>query len=249
MNQLQYRLAQLTADVIERALRPRAYLDGTRVLMFHDFNTHGKTSDIYSMPICRFESSIRALAVFRSIRGTEFVALSELPQPGIAFTFDDGFSSVLTLATPTLQEHRIPYTIFVVQDFVESGLPQYLTRRDIRELAELEGVTIGLHGKRHERFASLTRGQLRSSLREGQDWLEQLTSREVRSLSYPFGDFSAWVKDEVQEAGFALATCSAPGTFKESRQHLAIPRIDVWSRDRPTSLIQKVGGAWDLLLP
>lgn len=42
-------------------------------------------------------------------------------EPGIAITFDDGYRSAYTLAFPILQKYKMPATIYITSDSVETG--------------------------------------------------------------------------------------------------------------------------------
>jgi len=222
---------------------------GTRVLMYHDVNEHGRTDDIYSIPLYSFSRAVSALAAWASEQGHRFVAFSAAPTPGIAVTFDDGYSSTLRLAAPVLASHGIPFHVFVTKSYAESGDARYLSLEDVRELSTFPVATLGLHGASHTKFSDLDDDALRRDLLVSRDWLEQLTGRTVDTLSYPHGDFTNRVRNVVAATGLSAAACSNVGTFTEPSQKLSIPRVDLWSLDSPRSTISKTRGDWDLILP
>jgi peptidoglycan/xylan/chitin deacetylase (PgdA/CDA1 family) len=164
-------------------------------------------------------------------------------------TFDDGYQSTLKLAAPVLVSLKIPFHVFITKSYVDSGDSRYLAKRDLIELAELPGATLGLHGMSHSRLSSLSDDSLHREMRESRDWLEQLIGRSVNSLSYPHGDFDARVSAATLAAGITTAACSNIGTFLKTSQSLSIPRIDIWSYDSPKSTVAKIRGDWDFLLP
>lgn len=105
----------------------------------------------------------------------------ENPEPAalVSFTFDDGFLSSLTEAAPTLEEHGLTGTNYVVTDCVgETAVPNscradnnvpYMTWAQITQLQAQYGWEIGSHGVDHQCLAS-TGGDCQAN---------QLTAAEV----------------------------------------------------------------------
>lgn len=222
---------------------------GTRVLMYHDVSHESIPGDIYSMPFQAFSSGVSQVAAWAAERHHNFLPFSAVPKPGIALTFDDGYSSTLHLAAPVFAAHKIPFHVFVTKSYVESGNPRYLSRAELVELAAFPGASIGLHGASHAKLSSLDDSSLHRELAESRDWLEQLIGRSVDSLSYPHGDFDVRVSNAARASGVIAAACSTVGTFTDASQALSIPRVDLWSHDSKTSTVAKTRGDWDALLP
>ena len=110
-------------------------------------------------------------------------------------------------------------------------------------------MTVGVHGVTHQRLTILSSQQIRDELAQSRDWLEQLTGRSVTSMSYPHGDFNPEVSEIAKSCGFETAACSRIGTFTDTHQAFAIPRIDIWAFDKRRAFLQKTLGSWDRLLP
>ncbi|MEK9699562.1 MAG: polysaccharide deacetylase family protein, partial [Candidatus Poseidoniales archaeon] len=51
-----------------------------------------------------------------------------LPPKAFAITFDDGFENNLTVAAPILSKHKIPATIYITTDFIESNRMSWIDR-------------------------------------------------------------------------------------------------------------------------
>lgn len=249
MNRSKFLLASLVAGVTGAVRSNNEPSQGTRVLMYHDINHDNRVDDVYSLPYARFCQGVAMVAAWAKEMPHAFVSFSDTPTPGIAVTFDDGYRSTLRDAAPIFVEHRVPFHVFVTKAYVESRDPRYLTASQLLELLKVPGATLGLHGSTHSKFTQLTEDSLRRELHESRDWLQQLIGREVTSLSYPHGDFDLRVKSVVAECGFTTAACSNIGTFHDTAQALAIPRVDVWSFDSPQSTVAKTRGDWDALLP
>ena len=104
--------------------RPRAV-----VLVYHRVGQRGL--DPWHLTI---EPEIFAGQMETLARDWSPVSLSELvdglgerrlPERAVAVTFDDGYADNLAVAAPILLEHRIPATLFVATDLVDSGGPPW----------------------------------------------------------------------------------------------------------------------------
>jgi len=248
MNFLKYRGAWLFANVCGRRLPLETFGKGTRVLMFHDVSEGPSTGDIYSVPRDLFTRQIQLLASWAESNKIPFIPLNSKQHGGIAVTFDDGYKSTLAIAEPLLREFGIPFHVFVSRELIESGLNQYLNRQDVRLLAKCAGVELGTHGHSHCRLTSLDDESLQQHLSESRLWLEELTGREITSMSYPFGDYDERVVAISQRCGYRHAACSKSGTYTETTQDYWIPRIDIWAHDSPRTVIDKTAGNWDVLM-
>lgn len=249
MTRITYQLARLTARMVTSIRQPNETSRGTRVLMFHDLHELTDFSDLYSMPASLFRSGMSLLSEWMKHDHAEFVPFSSKPRPGVAVTFDDGYRSSLYIAAEILKSLQIPFHIFVTKSFVECGEARYLGESDLKRLASMPGVTLGVHGVTHDRMPTLSESQLRTDLAEARDWLEQLTGTSISTLSYPHGSYTTEVASLVQTCGFTAAACSSVGTFTSEQQRMIIPRIDMWSRDTGRVWIDKIRGGWDHLLP
>lgn len=249
MMRITYQLARVAARTITSIWQPNEASRGTRVLMFHDLHELPKLSDLYTMSANLFRGGMSLLSEWMEHKQTAFVPFSSKPRPGVAVTFDDGYRSTLYIAAETLMSLQIPFHIFVTKSFVECGEARYLGESDLKRLASMPGVTLGVHGVSHDRMPTLSESQLRTDLAEARDWLEQLTGTSISTLSYPHGSYTTEVASLVQTCGFTAAACSNVGTFVSEQQRMVIPRIDMWSRDTGRVWIDKIRGGWDHLLP
>ena len=167
----------------------------------------------------------------------------------MAVTFDDGYRSTMLIAADVLANQNIPFHLFVTKSYVTSGDSRYLNETELKYLLTVPGVTVGVHGVQHDRMSYMSEVKLREDLAESRDWLEQLTSATVTTLSYPHGCYTTTVAAAVEDSGYLAAACSTPGTFTSEKQRFMIPRIDMWSQDRGRVWTDKTRGAWDRILP
>lgn len=72
-----------------------------------------------------FESQLSYLRCHTDVLSLEDALVhldrGKVPRRAVALTFDDGYANNLYLAQPLLQKYKIPATIFLATDYVESG--------------------------------------------------------------------------------------------------------------------------------
>jgi peptidoglycan/xylan/chitin deacetylase (PgdA/CDA1 family) len=208
--------------------------------MYHSISK-SESSDLYTVSKATF---IRQLDWIRQqefyIRPFLGPAVQE-KKTEISFTFDDGYADNLTLAAPILLERNIPFSVFVAIDHIEK--PGYLDRAGLKELSTLKGVSIGSHGKSHRPLSKLSMGEVKEELRTSRDILENITGKEVKTLSFPHGSYNKPIAALVRKAGFERAGTSY-SNINTGEEFLA-GRTAITVLDTDRIFIQKLFGAWD----
>jgi peptidoglycan/xylan/chitin deacetylase (PgdA/CDA1 family) len=114
----------------------------------------------------------------------------------VTTSWDDGAVQDLRLAE-LLAKYRVPACFYIPRDNAERPV---LDARSVRELSsEFE---IGGHTLRHLRLTTLPLATARSEIREGKQWVEDVTGVPVRSFCYPGGAYRGSHVREVEQAGF-----------------------------------------------
>lgn len=103
-----------------------------------------------------------------------------------------------------------------------------LSRRQVRTLAETDGITVGAHTVSHPSLAALDLIAQRDEIESAKSTLETLVDRPVELFSYPFGsksDFSHDTIRMVKQANFSSAFANVPGHVHTKTDLFAIPRL------------------------
>lgn len=249
MNHLVYRFAHFTALLRDAITHQNKSLGGTRVLMFHDINVNQSYEDVYSLPLDTFSDFIKQLREWADANDITIRRFGQEPLPGVALTFDDGYSSTLAHAAEQLNACSIPFHVFLTKQYVESNDTRYLKIGDVVALSQLPLVSFGVHGVSHSRLSHLPSHEIRRELYDSQRWLEDLIGSSVTTASYPHGDFNDSVMEVARDLRFSAVACSRAGTFTSDSQRFEIPRIDVWALDSASTILRKIRGSWDHILP
>lgn len=134
-------------------------------------------------------------------------AIRRLPSRSTV-SFDDGNASDLEIALPALLRRGMKAAFFVLA--ARLGEPGYLGTADLRTLREA-GMTIGLHGMRHQRWRGLSDGELDEELTLARGLLEDAAGASLDLAACPFGAYDRRVLACLRRAGFRTVFTSDGG--------------------------------------
>ena len=213
------------------------------ILLFHSVS-NDNNSNIYDINIKKFQNIIEFLN--NNYEFTKFKDLLKLNNK-IIITFDDGYLNNLKLAIPVLQKYEVPSHIFVTTDFIKSGNKDYLNRNDLKELSKIQNVSIGSHGKTHTKLENLDDNKIETELTESKNFIEDLISKEINSVSYPHGSYDDRVIKIIKNSEYEFGASSIFGSISNNVNKFILPRIDIWSDDTNKIIDQKINGYWNFI--
>jgi hypothetical protein len=150
-------------------------------------------------------------------------------------TFDDGNSSDLNIAAPTLAKHRMLGLFFPCTG--RMGQRNYLDAQDVRALAQM-GHGIGSHGVDHIPWTSLDSEALDREIRHSRRSLETILNAKVDSVAIPFGAYNRRVLSAVRSAAFSRIYTSDQGLVTGCPK--IISRCTVLEGDDPALLPETI---------
>jgi peptidoglycan/xylan/chitin deacetylase (PgdA/CDA1 family) len=231
------------------------------ILAFHKIGEPpaGARSTPWYIPEATFRTQLRYL----STNGWEVISvasflrgLSEpetLPRRAALLTFDDGYKSMLRVASRTLSEFGYPSVAFIPTHFVggyndwDRGREPFEDICDWDGLRELEsrGCSIQSHGVRHKSFSRLPPNEQQDELHESKRILDEKLGKPVEVFAYPYGlvgrDRSA-LSALLERNGYRAA-CLFPGGISKLpvANNYFLPRVDMFPHsDLRTLLVQGV---------
>jgi peptidoglycan/xylan/chitin deacetylase (PgdA/CDA1 family) len=216
--------------------------------MFHSvYEDHSLTDDIYSVRMNDLKSYLQILKK----KNVSFAHFGEEGFNGkheISLTFDDGFLDNLTLAAPVLFEEKIPFTIFMISDFISPSHKNYLNREHLLELSKNPLVTLGAHGKSHRPLATLSLAEATEELRVSKLELENILGKEVTTMSFPHGSYNLDLLKAARQLGYKKCGTSVPVGNESPNTNINVNRQCIFSCETNLSFTQKINGQWDWVL-
>jgi peptidoglycan/xylan/chitin deacetylase (PgdA/CDA1 family) len=163
-----------------------------------------------------------------------------LPERPIAITFDDGYDNFHREALPVLERLGMPATLFVVTGWLRdagahaAGRPfdKMLAWSQVVEAAAA-GVEIGGHSHSHPQLDQLDHEAACREVRTCTALLEDRLGQPITSFAYPYGYSNAFVRGQVEAAGYRAACAVANDMADTRRSPYAVPRLTI---RRSTSL-------------
>ena len=146
-------------------------------------------------------------------------------KPSVIITLDDGYSDNYTEMLPILQKHGAKATVFVVTDLM--GQENYMTRDQVRAMADSGCVSIQSHTAHHNSLSGRTPEDLRADFKESIDILESITGQKISSLAYPAGEYDDTTITVAREFFNFAYTTQSPAKVTEY-ESLTIPRYAVY---------------------
>jgi peptidoglycan/xylan/chitin deacetylase (PgdA/CDA1 family) len=167
----------------------------------------------------------------------------------IYLSFDDGYADFYGLFKKYLEPNNIPAAVFITAGYIGKGAawdykpnpPLHLSRQELKELSQSELITIGAHSISHPELSRISVEKAREEVTESKKILEEITGKEVKYFSYPFGRFNNAVIKQLKEAGYLAAFCGVPQRFNGGDNLFMIPRIPLNLFDNLFTFTQKIG--------
>jgi peptidoglycan/xylan/chitin deacetylase (PgdA/CDA1 family) len=172
-----------------------------------------------------------------------------------AITFDDAFVSVIENALPELEKRQLPCTIFVPVG-VLGATPGWTmeTRYGQDEVVAAQAqiksvasplVTLGSHTLTHPFLSRLPREEARAEIEDSRRLLSAITGQDVRTISFPYGDYDEEVVAMCKVAGYDLVYGIVPTTVYPLDGAFLRGRVAVNPDDGDLEFFLKMsGGYW-----
>ncbi|WP_136350748.1 polysaccharide deacetylase family protein [Natronorubrum bangense] len=183
--------------------------------------------------LARFRNQIKRLEAEYDI--VDLTDVTETTaRPRIALTFDDGTTDFYENVRPVLHEYDAPATVFVVSNALlddqfthdEHYDHEYMTEKQLAELADDKLVTIGNHSKSHPRLSELTGDKLVSEIAGSKEELEESLGIDVTRFCYPYGDHSREAVEIVRSTHDLAASIENEVHVDETSNPHRLPRIN-----------------------
>ncbi|MGZ4760594.1 MAG: polysaccharide deacetylase family protein [Acidimicrobiales bacterium] len=187
------RVVKLAAEAVD-LVRPGHH--GVVVLIYHRVGR--RSSQSVDLPVAQFDDQMAELAESGRVVTLDaaidmLTAAAPAPtlQPDpVVVTFDDGTADLAELATPVLERHRVPATLYVATDFVDRSLPfpddgVALSWSALADMASTGLWQIGSHTHTHALLDRLADDQIADELDRSIALIGDHLGRPPTHFAYP----------------------------------------------------------------
>lgn len=137
---------------------------------------------------------------------------TELPEKCVVLTFDDGYASHFTIVNSILKRLNLKATFYIIEDRLFKGIEN----RDVEGLKKLyeSSQEIGVHTVSHPDFHKLSEEEILAEIKDCKEFLEKTLDTEIKTFSYPFGNYNDESIKILKDLGFENAVVTQPGIAK-----------------------------------
>jgi peptidoglycan/xylan/chitin deacetylase (PgdA/CDA1 family) len=161
--------------------------------------------------------------VFVSEVANSLISKKSLPNNSIALTFDDGYEDFYTNVFPLLKKCKIKATLYVIINALDT--PGYLTKNQLKELANSEYVEIGSHTFNHPDLTTLNQFKSDYEIIKSKKALEDIINKPVLSFCYPFGHYNEYDAKLAAQAGYLASVTTASGVSHDKSELMSLTRL------------------------
>ena len=202
-------------------------LPASYTLMFHHIDD-GNIAPKRSGCTLDFDKFIEILdSGLQFIDADTFCTFSRKSINKALITFDDGLADVYNVAYPQLKKRNIPFTIFIVTDFLDTN--GYLTTAQLKELAGDPLVTVGSHGLSHGVLKDMPVQRQLNEILKSKELLESLLNRPVKYFAYSHGQYDNITLNILRKKrcySFAFGVAGYPTNIYTRRWKYHLPRLN-----------------------
>lgn len=182
------------------------------ILMYHSISDADPSNNLL-VPPSMFEEQMAWLEAneFTAMdldEALEAMETGKVPKRPVVITFDDGYSDNYTSAFPTLKNHGLKATFFVITDGVDDG---YYMSSDMLKEMQAAGMSIQNHTANHLELDKLSREDAYDAIKRGQDFLRNNIGSDANYLCYPVGKYNDETIEIEKELGIKAATTTQGG--------------------------------------
>lgn len=160
----------------------------------------------------------------------EYIKSGYLPKNSVVISFDDGTIDFYTHAWPLLQKYNMKASVNLMTGVRGEN---YLNKEQIIELDKTGLVEFQSHTVYHEYLTRVSDEKKREELFKSKKYIEDLLSKEVKIISYPFGLYDDSVIKIAKELGYEVGLTLRSGVWQDRneifrlRRNIITNRVDV----------------------
>ncbi|WP_196001840.1 polysaccharide deacetylase family protein [Clostridium sp. 1001271B_151109_B4] len=182
------------------------------ILMYHSISDEDPSNNLL-VPPAMFEEQMAWLEAnnFTAMNldeALEAMETGKVPKRPVVITFDDGYANNYSSAFPSLKNHNLKATFFIITDGVDNGY--YMSSDNLKEM-QAAGMSIENHTANHLELNGLSKEDAYDSIKRAQDYLRNVIGSDGNYLCYPVGKYNDETIAIEEELGIKAAVTTQGG--------------------------------------
>lgn len=226
-------------------------------LMYHDFMASGVpptdwviTTEMFREDLTWLRDNGYTTVLPRELAAGQLDSGEPLPEKMVMLTFDDGYTSNLTLALPLLEEFGMKAAIALIVSHIDRGEAGFLTWEECRTMNESGLIEFGSHTYDHhirEGISGVARlegetqsaytDRIRADIAQSVAAIETELGSGVTYFAYPLGKVDPWANGILAEF-FTVSVTSNRGKADIINGLYRLPRYNVTAWERAADFVQ-----------
>ncbi|MBU1668973.1 polysaccharide deacetylase family protein [bacterium] len=131
---------------------------------------------------------------------TKVKAKEKVPNNWVALTIDDGFKTFYTNGLPIFKKYNYPFTLFIAVEYTEKKYKDYVSWKQLKEIAKYGDVEFHSYG--HGHFGQMSDAEIKTDMDKGLALMKKHLNYEPRLFVYPYGEYDARVEKVLEPYNF-----------------------------------------------
>ncbi|MCH9739944.1 MAG: polysaccharide deacetylase family protein [Epsilonproteobacteria bacterium] len=127
-------------------------------------------------------------------------ANEKVPDKWVALTIDDGFKSFYTHGLPIFKQYGYPFTLFIAVKYTEKKYKDYVSWKQLKEIAKHGDVEFHTYG--HGHYGQMSDSEIKADMDRGLELMKKHLDYDPRLFVYAYGEYDDRVKKVVDQYNF-----------------------------------------------
>ena len=127
-------------------------------------------------------------------------ANEKVPDKWVAFSIDDGFKSFYTHGLPVFKEFNYPFTLFIAVKYTEKKYKDYVSWKELKEIAKYGNVEFHSYG--HGHYGQMSDKEIEKDMDRGLKLMKKHLNYEPNLFVYPYGEYDNRVDNIIKNYNF-----------------------------------------------
>lgn len=127
-------------------------------------------------------------------------ANEKVPKNWVALTIDDGFKTFYTNGLPIFKKYNYPFTLFIAVKYTEKKYKDYVSWKQLKEIAKYGDVEFHTYG--HGHYGQMSDKAIKEDMDKGLKLMKKHLDYDPTLFVYAYGESDDRVKKVVEQYNF-----------------------------------------------